>query len=203
MPAPNTQTEGFGGHANAPIVDAVLASSSAPVAFPPHCWNGKLFIDGGVLANSPSALALTAALDAGLVGSRGVPLDRVFLLSIGTGITYTRYPPPGAPFPPPFGALGWMWPAARGRGSEAPAVPLVSAHERASSEAADYQVRTLLGPRNYRRVQIDFGIDPVAMDDCAALVRIEAAVCAFRRSSTWEEAAKWVGEHFAPEDRAV
>lgn len=60
------------------VKDAILSSSAAPTYFPSY----KDFIDGGVIANSPTAISLLATLSA--LGS-SYKLDQIRLLSIGTG----------------------------------------------------------------------------------------------------------------------
>lgn len=60
------------------VKDAILSSSAAPTYFPSY----KDFIDGGVIANSPTAISLLTVLSA--LGS-SYRLDQIRLLSIGTG----------------------------------------------------------------------------------------------------------------------
>lgn len=63
---------------NSTLVDAFLASSAAPSFLPSH----KGFIDGGVVANTPSTLSLVTSLsDKNLKLS----IDNIKILSIGTG----------------------------------------------------------------------------------------------------------------------
>jgi patatin-like phospholipase/acyl hydrolase len=104
------------------VIDTIMASAAAPVYFPAHevprVPGGNAFVDGGVFANNPSTAALAA-----LIASRvtdGMPLSRVYLLSVGTGFTANSYPPPDARFP--YGVLGWLRPR---QDDCAPAFPLV------------------------------------------------------------------------------
>lgn len=60
------------------VIDAALASSAAPTYFPSH----KNFIDGGVVANSPTAACIFSALNS--LRYRGYSHE-IKLLSIGTG----------------------------------------------------------------------------------------------------------------------
>jgi NTE family protein len=48
----------FGEDGRAPIVDAVLASSSIPGIHPPVSYHGLQLVDGGVLANVPASVAM-------------------------------------------------------------------------------------------------------------------------------------------------
>lgn len=57
--------------------DAILASSAAPTYFPSY----KNYIDGGVVANSPTAISLIATLSANPKYKK----EDILLLSIGTG----------------------------------------------------------------------------------------------------------------------
>lgn len=46
-----------------PVVDAVVASAAIPGLFPPVPWDGRLLVDGGVVANLPLAAAVAAGAD--------------------------------------------------------------------------------------------------------------------------------------------
>ena len=59
--------------------DAVLATTAAPTYFPPHHVNGRVFVDGGLVANAPDLAAVTEA-----VRLFGCELDDMRVLSIGT-----------------------------------------------------------------------------------------------------------------------
>ena len=63
---------------NSKVIDVALSSSAAPTFFPSH----KNFIDGGVVANSPTAAAVFSAINCFSSLSSG---KNIKLLSIGTG----------------------------------------------------------------------------------------------------------------------
>lgn len=63
---------------NSSVIDVALASSAAPTYFPSH----KNFIDGGVVANSPTAAAVFSTMNCFTSLSSG---SNFRLLSIGTG----------------------------------------------------------------------------------------------------------------------
>ena len=62
------------------LVDMLLASSAAPLRFPAHKFNNRLWIDGGVVANNPSMYAHMSA-------SQYVdnPKKDILHISLGTG----------------------------------------------------------------------------------------------------------------------
>lgn len=185
---------GLGGFGEVSTLEAILASAAAPVFFPPHKIGPQLFVDGGVMATNPALVALAAATHAGIIGRRGVPLDRVSMLSLGTGQTMSGYPPePADAFLPPFGMLGWMWPEARGK--DTPPMPVMGATSDGVAQLNDYQVRSILGDDDYRRAQIDFGATSFPMD---AYQRIEgpdglmARTERYMATDEWKEIKAWV-----------
>ncbi|MEW5831687.1 MAG: CBASS cGAMP-activated phospholipase [Campylobacterota bacterium] len=68
------------------LYDAILASSSAPIFFPPHKIGNHLLADGGLWANSPVLVALAEAKKIFKVE----PQD-VSIVSIGTGVEENDY----------------------------------------------------------------------------------------------------------------
>jgi predicted acylesterase/phospholipase RssA len=68
--------------------DVARATSAAPTYFPPHeiDWAGRRcrFVDGGVWANNPAAVAITESLE--LTSQAGLTGRSVFLVSLGTGM---------------------------------------------------------------------------------------------------------------------
>jgi patatin-like phospholipase/acyl hydrolase len=72
---------------NIKIADAVLASCSAPTYFNPIEVKEYLLADGGLWANNPSMAALIEA-----TGKMKTPVEKVRLLSVGTGIGNRYYP---------------------------------------------------------------------------------------------------------------
>ncbi len=69
------------------VRDAVLASCSAPTYFDPYRLKEYLLVDGGLWANNPS---LVAVVDASK--RLKIDLDRIKILSIGTGTVKQYYP---------------------------------------------------------------------------------------------------------------
>lgn len=67
--------------------NVALATSAAPVYFPPAIFNGYAYVDGGIFLNNPSAMALSV--------QRAVRpiVNRFCVLSIGTGLGSIGYIP--------------------------------------------------------------------------------------------------------------
>ena len=67
---------------NLSIVDSILSSTAAPTFFPPFTPKGqeRAYVDGGVWANTPSALGI-------LIANKylHIPINQISLLSVGTG----------------------------------------------------------------------------------------------------------------------
>ena len=76
---------------NVGIVEAVLASCSAPSYFDPQKVGQYLLADGGLWANNPSLVALTEA-----IGKLRGDMSEVRLFSLGTGLGQKYYDPHNA-----------------------------------------------------------------------------------------------------------
>jgi len=142
------------------VVDVALRSASAPVYFPTY----QGYIDGGVLVNNPSMVAVAQALDSrGL----GVPLDVMSLLSLGTGFSGRWIKGQNHD----WGALQW-----------APHILFIPLE--GSVEMTDFQCKQLLGwkERYYRinpvlpeKISLDDWKRVPAMMDIARLVDLSEA----------------------------
>ena len=60
------------------LVDAVLASTAAPTFFEPAKVGDVYYVDGGLCCNNPAFRAV------GLLADKGIPLDRIYVLSLST-----------------------------------------------------------------------------------------------------------------------
>jgi uncharacterized protein len=176
------------------VIDAIMASAAAPVYFPAHdvpgTPGGDAFVDGGVFANNPSAAALAAVIGSRVTEEQGIPLSRVYLLSVGTGFTANSYPPPDARFP--YGVLGWLRPR---QDDGAPAFPLVSTVFDGTSQINDFTSRLMLGADNHIRVnpQIE---QTFSMDDCGAIPAMLAATEHFMATDEWRLQSTRINELF-------
>jgi patatin-like phospholipase/acyl hydrolase len=155
-------------------VDVALYTSAAPSFFP----SVGGYIDGGVVANNPSVVALAQALDARhiLEGSKTRSLSTIRLLSVGTGtnlqfIEGRRHD---------WGIVEW-------------ADPLLAILIDGVSEVADFQCKQLLR-RNYCRVQVPLPKDkPIPMDDVDQMNRMVALASGFPIADTadWLIQSDW------------
>ena len=67
--------------------NVALATSAAPVYFPPAVFNGNTYVDGGIFLNNASAMALSAQRAVNPIA------NRFCILSIGTGLGSIGYIP--------------------------------------------------------------------------------------------------------------
>lgn len=143
--------------ANTPVWKACAASSSAPTYFPafvmdlPPAYGGdkRPLIDGGVVANNPTACAMAEAARR-IREIPATPKD-VLVASFGTGQA-TR--PITAKEAVEWGALEW-------------AIPVIDVLFDGSADAVDYIARNMLPTEKYFRFQTDLrkGFDD--MDDAS------------------------------------
>lgn len=132
------------------LADAILASCAAPTFFDPVTVDDFTLADGGLWANNPSAIAITEA-----VSKFRIPIDRVSVLSIGTGRSLTLYPNRRS-----WGLLtGW------GRRK------LVSYFLSLQSQSASNIAKLLLGERYLR---VDPVIEAWDLDDVEHLENLKA-----------------------------
>lgn len=193
--APNTRVQD-GPSRSTRLVDAALATSAAPLYFPPHRHPQFGYcVDGGLVANCPASIALALALRA----NRGNLAD-IRILSIGTGTQASGIDVPrSTPFAQPgdYGALAWLDPIDRGEvigGNRlTPAFPLIAALFDASSAAHNYICDQALGPQ-YHRVQVDLARS-VALDDTSpAALGFLAAAAQTIPADDWRRTTAWLRE---------
>jgi uncharacterized protein len=122
------------------VKDLVLSSASAPVYFPP---NGTE-VDGGIVVNNPTMVAVAAAIHL------GVPLTNIFVLSVGTG--FKKIPVEG--ISAKLGAVTW--------GVKFPSITL-----QGTSQVVDYQAREILPDGNYVRLNVPLNRAEDALDNAS------------------------------------
>lgn len=122
------------------MVDAGLATSSAPTYFPSHGLAGRALVDGGVFASNPTIAAVAEALKRRTDEPAGLVPHDLFVVSLGTGEVATpagRAPGFVQSEVAGWGRLGWVWP--RGGGP-----PLVGALLDGPTDATDHWAHMLL-----------------------------------------------------------
>lgn len=124
-------------HADIPLWEVCRAATAAPTYFPAHLatieGRRRALIDGGVVANNPTACALAEAVR--LNGDAS--LDGIVVLSVGTGQT-TR--PISEREATGWGALEW-------------AIPIIDVLFDGSADSVHYIAGQLLGEGHYFRLQ--------------------------------------------------
>jgi patatin-like phospholipase/acyl hydrolase len=136
-------------HQELPLWEACRASSAAPTYFPAHGMTVEgracALIDGGVVANNPTACAIAEALRKDARADQ--PQDLV-VLSIGTGARTRSIDLKSAR---EWGAIEW-------------AVPIIDVLFDGSADSVDYIARHLVGD-SYFRLQTELAIGLDDMDD--------------------------------------
>ena len=130
--------------------DAILASCAAPTYFDPRQVGQYLLADGGLWANNPAIIAVTEAM-----AKFRRPLDKIRVLSVGTGRTASFYTRRGA-----WGLLtGWGGPK------------LVAYVLGLQSQASTNMAKLLLGDRHLR---LDPEIKSWKLDDIKSIESLKA-----------------------------
>lgn len=143
-------------HADLPMWEVCAASSSAPTFFPSHVMRVGMadlpLVDGGVVAASPAAAALTEAIRLNREEGTGRNLDDYVVVSLGTGVS-TRHISieEGLSWGP------WDW-----------AIPLFDIVFDGNRQAVNYMCRNLLLAENYIRVQVRLDAASSDMDNADA-----------------------------------
>ncbi|MDI9240209.1 CBASS cGAMP-activated phospholipase [Lysobacter sp. LF1] len=139
-------------HANLPMWEVCRASSAAPTYFPAFAMKvegrARSMIDGGVVANNPTACAIAEALRK---DARVDSAQDLVVLSVGTG---QRNRPIDLKSAQEWGAVEW-------------AIPIIDVLFDGNTDAVDYIAQHLVGD-GYFRLQADLltGLDD--LDDVSA-----------------------------------
>lgn len=124
-------------HAGMPLWEVCRAATAAPAYFPAHVTTVEgrrcALIDGGVVANNPTACAIAEAVRL----NDDASLDGLVLVSVGTGQVTRPIPEREATT---WGALEW-------------AIPIIDVLFDGSADSVDYIARQILGEAHYFRMQ--------------------------------------------------
>jgi patatin-like phospholipase/acyl hydrolase len=140
-----------------PLWEACKASSSAPTYFPAHILEHahaeRPLIDGGVIANNPSMLAISEAIRLKDCESMREfhKQNEVVLVSLGTGSLQRKIKPTDAKS---WGAIHWIR-------------PLIDVLFDGTAELSNYCANQLVSPKNYVRLQVDLHGVNDDMDDAS------------------------------------
>ena len=139
-------------HRDLPMWEVCRASASAPTYFPAHAMtvegHRRALIDGGVVANNPTACAIAEALRK---DARVDHTQDLVVLSVGSG---ERNRPIDLKSAQEWGALEW-------------AVPIIDVLFDGNTDSVDYIARQLVGD-GYFRMQTELVIGLDDMDDTSS-----------------------------------
>jgi len=139
-------------HRELPMWEVCRASASAPTYFPAHAMTiegrRRALIDGGVVANNPTACAIAEALRK---DARVANTQDLLVLSVGSG---ERNRPIDLKSAQEWGALEW-------------AVPIIDVLFDGNTDSVDYIARQLVGD-GYFRMQTELVIGLDDMDDTSS-----------------------------------
>lgn len=154
------------GHRDTALLDAMLQTCAAPTYFPVHAG----CVDGGVLANNPSMLALTHAVRFG-----HTTMNDVRILSLGTGV-----------YPSNLNVRGRE--ADLGKSQWLP--HLADMFMEANAEATAVNCSNLLGD-GYCRVQMRLP-EAILLNDTAAVAKLQR----WAEQLDLEHVFAWIERHF-------
>lgn len=143
------------GHKKLKVWEIVRASASAPTFFPAKVIkigsSRKPLIDGGVVANNPTACAVAEAVRRSPGRRAHCPIDGLHVISFGTG-EVTR--PISIRSAQEWGTLEW-------------AVPVISVLMDGAADATDYIVKHIIPDSQYVRMQTPLSHGYDDMDDAS------------------------------------
>lgn len=172
-------------------VDAALATSAAPIYFPPVPIEGvgsdydSYYVDGGLVANNPLAYAVAEVL-----GTTGVSPSDIRVISIGTATSSFGITPDDV-VNHDYGAMSWganLWLDLFASGPR-PALPLLELALSMNEELSTAAAAAMFGPPNQpgsRFLRAEPVIQPYAMDDYKDIAQLENDVAAYIDSQDWQ-----------------
>lgn len=178
-------------HKKLKVWEIVRASASAPTFFPAKVIkigaSRKPLIDGGVVANNPTACAVAEAVRRSPGRRASCAIDGLHVVSFGTGEATRPIPIRSAQ---EWGTLEW-------------AVPVISVLMDGAADATDYIVRHIVPDKQYVRMQTPLSRGYDDMDDASetninALISLAESYLDSRAGSrALDKAARLLGQEAA------
>jgi hypothetical protein len=173
------------------VVDVALRTSAAPLELPivQGCeGKGPGFVDGGLVANNPSMIALSAIVGTLAHGTTNQPptpptesLEDILLLSVGTGRnlvgTAQFLDPPFTDGSAPWGYRQWLFDIGN-------PLLLIDAFLQGGNESVAWQCKILMTEKNFHRLNVPLEFLLVPNDPTTA-----ASVAA---TSAWLNTGRWL-----------
>jgi uncharacterized protein len=171
------------------VVEAAMCTAAAPTYFAPYKHKKLGYcVDGGMFANNPGSLAVSAAVRA------DYDIGTIAVLSVGTGGRVSRYPLEKMPISASYlGILPWMWPKASPK-YQTPESPLLAALFDGTSASGEMVCDGLLGSR-YSRVQVQLR-EVIELDDTDAVGRLEVIAKEHVKTAEWAATVAWTKDYF-------
>lgn len=171
---------------NITMADAALATSAAPTYFPPHEIDGYgYFADGGVFANNPTMAAVAE------LSRNGVPIDRIKVISLGTGISASGIPASAIGDRFHWGIVSWMNPI---EWEGVPAMATMNLMFDATEQAATSQAQEFLGA-NIVRGNVTLP-QPFGLDDWKDVQQLVDLTNDYIQSGDWAQVRDWVASNW-------
>lgn len=157
-------------HMDYPLVDILMASTAAPTFFKPHrmSFDNSVYIDGGLACSNPAFEVVKLAV------KEQIPLDRIKILSIGTGSQATTK------LTSNFNSMiKLIW-----------AKNLIDILMRTSTSTAQDNCERLLKDRNLLRIDPEYGID-VSLDDYTTMIELAPNLASSKYDEFHDKMKEW------------
>lgn len=169
---------------NITVVDAILRSAAAPTYY--ASYDG--YVDGGMIANNPSMMALARTIE-----GANQKLENIRLLSLGTGITSNFIDGDVN-----WGTIEWMLdPSFK---SSTPLNPLIDLIFDGTVAVPHFQCSRILGSSYFRfNTYLSSEIDLDDWEKVEALID-EANQLPVTNPEAWQKMVTWIKDQFLPQD---
>ena len=174
------------------VVDVAMRTSAAPLGLPIYQsldGVGSGYVDGGLVANNPAMIALSAIVGTLAQGPGGMPpqpptesLKDIYLLSVGTGrnlVGTAQY------LAPEFTNGSAAWGYRQWLFDPANLLVLVDAWLQAGNESASWQCDRLLGEKNFHRLNVP--LKNIVVPDNPETTTLVLEAASWLNQSAWLE----------------